>query len=332
MNRQRSLIQCLVLCGCLAISPWVTAQEENIVVDANGDYVITYRGDLGWEKVTWIPATKINPSVSAIVRPADGKPGNLRYRYAVRNGKDGRQFVGVFRLSASNVLSSRPQSPSKWSGDVTLEGTAGSGFSVGWVRFSGDGPWQVGVKPGETLPGFAFFSKDLPGVGTVSLYGARKGGQSFPDSGPDENSPIYAEFIRIQTNDEVTRLAAVPRVGVPSPYDAATILTNIQKHLDTDIVNLKLVDSTLVVELDRWLTAAISAAKSGNDKALRADIHEARKLLKQEHEDVDKDDNLDQDDTDKATKTKSRIDRLAARVLDFDLRYVESRISGKNHD
>jgi hypothetical protein len=102
------------------------------------------------------------------------------------------------------------------------------------------------------------------------------------------------------------------------------VLTGIKSHLDADLVSLKLVDATLVSELVRWLDAAIAAAKGGNSKALRSALQEARKLLKREYPDIDKEN--EEDLGDKGKQKSSRIDRLAAWVLDFDLRYIERRI------
>ncbi len=129
---------------------------------------------------------------------------------------------------------------------------------------------------------------------------------------------------KLEHNDFATRNIAAPRIPNPAPYNALVVLAGIQKHLDTDLVSLKLVEPALVTDLDRWLGAAIAAAGQGNTQALRASLQEARKLLKQEHQDLDKDDDLDEDD--KPTQIKPRIDKLAARALDFDLRYVENRI------
>ena len=328
MKSSRLLAQWLVLCVGLVASYAVAAREESIVVDSNGDYIITYHSYLGWQKVKWIPATKINPSMMGYVRPAEGKPDNLSYRYTVRNGRDSRQFLDVIRLSASNVLSTNPRYPNGWVGDITLDRVAGSGFNVGWSFWSGDGPWETGIKPGGVESGFGFDSKDLPGIGQVALYGARPGGQSFPDEGPNVDSPIYAEFIRIQTHDEVIRFTAVPRISVSVPYDGATVITNIQKHLDTDLVSLKLVDPVFVAKLDSWFVSAIDAAKQNNTKALRHAIQELRRLLKQEQPDADKEDDGDEQNDDKQKMPKPRIDRLAARVLDFDLRYVQKRSAG----
>jgi hypothetical protein len=62
---------------------------------------------------------------------------------------------------------------------------------------------------------------------------------------------------------------------------------------------------------------------------VRHQIKELRKLLKQEHADVDKDDEGDDFEDDKEKKPAGRIDRLATRVLDFDLKYVEKRLEEK---
>ena len=78
--------------------------------------------------------------------------------------------------------------------------------------------------------------------------------------------------------------------------------------------------------IDRSLTQAIAAAQSGNTPSLLHEIKNLRQLLKQEHADVDQDN--DGDDDDKEKKPKPRIAKLAAKVLDFDLKYVEKRVKG----
>jgi hypothetical protein len=314
-----------MLCTCLATSFAFAANQESIVVDSNGDYVFTYQGYLGWQKVTWIPATKINPAVRVFVRPVTGTPDNISYSYTVRNGKDSRQFVVGLNLLASNVLSSDARSPDGWSGGAVLDHAAGAGFIVGWFFRRYGGPWEAGIKPGTAVNGFGFDSKDLPGVGKVELGGAVPGGQSFPDEGPNEDSQILREFNRILDNDFVTRLAAIPRIPNPTPFNAVVVLGGIQKHVKTDMVSMQLIDPALLAAIDRGLTQAIAAAQGGNTPSLLHEIMSLRKLLKQEHADVDKDDDSDRDD-DKDKKTKPRIDKLAARVLDFDLKYVEKRV------
>ena len=89
---------------------------------------------------------------------------------------------------------------------------------------------------------------------------------------------------------------------------------------------MQLIDPALFTLIDRSLDQAIAAAQGGNTSSLLHEIKNIRKLLKQEHADVDKDDDGDRDDDDKEKKIKSPIDKIAARVLDFDLKYVEKRV------
>ena len=148
----------------------------------------------------------------------------------------------------------------------------------------------------------------------------------FRDDGPDHTTAVGIAYHKLRQNDFVSRFVAVPRIAVPTPFDAAVVLAGIQQHIKTDMLSMQLVDAAFVAQLDPWFASAIDAAKRNNTAGLRHAIKELRQLLKQEHADVDKDD--DQDDDDKEKKVKSRIDKLAARVLDFDLKCVEKRVKG----
>jgi hypothetical protein len=89
---------------------------------------------------------------------------------------------------------------------------------------------------------------------------------------------------------------------------------------------MQLIDPALLGLIDRGLTQAIAAAQIGNTSSLLHEIKNLRKLLKQEHADVDQDN--DGDDDDKEKQPKPRIAKLAAKVLDFDLKYIEKRTKG----
>lgn len=95
------------------------------------------------------------------------------------------------------------------------------------------------------------------------------------------------------------------------------------------MASMQLIDPVLLGLIDRGLAQAIAAAQGGNTISLLHEIKNLRKILKQEHADMDKDDNGGQDNDDKEKKTNSPIDKLAARVLDFDLKYVEKRVKGE---
>ena len=306
------------------LSPAPQGAKEGVVFDsATGNYVITYEAEdelrpKGLHQTIYTPATKIDPIVES--RFEQTSSGNrVSYKFKVKNGKESQQNLEMLILLASNTESSLV-TPAGWSGSA-VENLGGTEFRVGW---SYDGPEDLGgLTPGQTLSGFGLASNDLPGVGLIQLSGATPI-QAYAGDGPSEK--IEADVRKLNDANFVSRIAAVPRIAIPTPFDAAAVLTGIQNHIKTDITSMQLIDPALLVLIDRGLTQAIAAAQGGNTPSLLHEIKGLRQLLKQEHADVDQDN--DGDDDDKEKKPKPRIAKLAARVLDFDLKYVEKRVKG----
>jgi hypothetical protein len=301
------------------------AQQESIVIDpATGDYTITYQGlDLEgnpkWHQVVYVPATKIEPEVKSKFRVSDKR--GFTYSYKIRNHSRSKQAIRGFRGLASHADSGSQITPQDWDGNILPDfDSAGqeSGYRVNW-SFDTSG----GLAPGRSQGGFSFESLHLPGVGIARLTGAVNALNGFPDEGPGDDNPIYPEYRKFMRNDFVSRFVAVPKIPVPTPFDAAMVLGGIQKHIKDDLLGMKLIDPVLASQLDRSLQAALDAAKINNTAAVRSNLKEARRLLKKEHEDVDSED--DKDDANE-TRKSVLIDRLAAKVLDFDLKYVEKRL------
>lgn len=301
------------------------AQGDSLVLDTTtGNYILTYLGedyDTGakqMRRIIIVPATKIVP----IVQSNFGRTGvhSVTYRYTVKNKSASLQALAGFFTNASQVPETSQVTPTGWFGSVSpIYGE--TSVRLGWharAQQAGDG-----LKPGYSQPGFAIESGDLPGIGIMRLFGATPI-RAFPDEGPDQPLADELDALLRPDNDSVPRLAAVPRISVPTPYDAATVLANIQKHLDTDLVGMKLVDPALVAKMDPWFATAIDAAKRNNTVALRNALQELRRLLKQECADVDQEGN--ETETDDKPVAPARIAKLAARVLNFDLKYVGSRI------
>ena len=308
----------------------VHAEEGVFLNPDTGNYTIRYHGygDVLVES-TFYSHNNIDPHVRSIFRHSDD--GSILYRYKVRNGRNSKQNLTSLRVTTPQVVTNSQNVPPGWHAETQLISTSNPiygdlGYFVSWGFVS-----NLASKAGISIKGlvpsagqeFEFRSPLLPGTGIMSLRGSAPVTE-FPDEGPDPTSMVGIALSKLEHNDFATRNIAAPRIPNPAPYNALVVLAGIQKHLDTDIVSMKLVDPVLVTDLDRWLGAAITAAGQGNTQALRASLQEARKLLKQEHQDLDKDDDLDEDD--KPTQIKPRIDKLAARALDFDLRYVENRI------
>lgn len=87
--------------------------------------------------------------------------------------------------------------------------------------------------------------------------------------------------------------------------------------------------------MDRYFQAAISAYRLNQPKIGKEHIQTMRELIKKEHADADREDDNDdrsekgdQDDMNK----RALIDKLAARVLDFDLKYVLKRMEHEQEE
>lgn len=331
----------------LAMPAYSVAQEEGVFLDPQtGDYRVRFKSySEQIEEGIFYPHTKIDPVVKSKLKIIDD--GSIVYRYKVRNGKTSKQNLITVTIDASNVHTTDPNAavpnsptqiiPSGWDGTI-VPNIGKSGYIVGWSALFPSKTKKRhevtsrGLPPSSDMVEFGFRSDDLPGVGIVRLRGEASFITMLPDEGPDPDSPVGIAYHKLRQSDFVPRPAAVPRIPVPAPFDAATVLTSLQKHVKDDLVGMALIDPILVSKLDPLFAAAIDAAQRGNAEGTRRAIKDIRHLLKREHEDVDKEDDKDedddQDDKKKDKENKRLIDKLAARVLDFDLKYVEKRAKG----
>ena len=147
------------------------------------------------------------------------------------------------------------------------------------------------------------------------------------------------QLSELEANNFVPRPAAVPLISVPDPFDAAAVLGSLREHVKTDLINLDQIDPVFAAQLDRLFETAIAAVNQGNLAAARSDIKALRRLLHKEHKglekaDDDKDKKAKKDEEDEAhDKGKTGlITKLAAKVLDFDLKYIEKRVKDKDDD
>lgn len=321
-----------ILAGSLLTVSFVAAAEDSIVVDPNtGDYIITYRIKRAGEttRVVFVPATKIDPGVKWDIKISGNKPDVFLYRYRFKNGHTSRQYLEGARLTASNAIPDSATPPAGWDSTVYPDSSSSTSF-VSWFFKGND---IGGLKIGTSLGGFEFKSMDLPGVGDMEFFGSAPAGQAFPGEGPRSSSPIRAQFDEITDHNFVSRNSAVPRINVPSPFDAAVVLTGMQKHVNQDLITMKLIDPAFASQLDSLFQNAISAAKGGNTVALKGNLKDLRRLLKSEHADVDKDDedwDKEDDGKDKKNDKTRLIDKLAAKVLDFDVKYILKHLENKD--
>ena len=302
------------------------SEEEGIAYDPNtGNYVVTYKtydvnGDEMLYRLVFVPATKIEPTLKS--KFEESKSGKIIYRYKIRNGPKSNQALISLRLIASSADETSQTTPKNWRGNATPN-IGSFGVRVNWSYWRGSRVTS-GIAPGQSLSGFSLESEDLPGVDVAKMEGATPIA-GFAGEGPQ--GKVGDEFDKLRLNNFVPLPAAVPKIPVPDPFDARVVIAGLQKHLKDDIVSMQLIDPVFATQLDRYLQGAIDAANAGNTAGVKGNLKDFRRLLKSEHDDIDKDDDKDNDDKNK-DKSKKLIDKLAARVLDFDARYVLKRFGG----
>ncbi len=306
--------------------------QEGIVRNPDtGDYVITYKNDAGsFSEIIYEPSTKIEPSLKSKFKHK--KESHLiSYSYKLKNSSHSKQPIDDMGTIVSSIYPlgiHSPPAPEGWEG-ASVPDSAISATRLGWryrhIEKRG------GLAPGKSLSGFFVESYDLPGVAVMEISGA-----SLPTAWlglPDISTEIGQQIEQLSSDDFVARPAAAPKIPVPDPFDAAAVLVSLQKHVKDDLVDMELIDPVFAAQLDRLFATAIAAVNQGNLVAARHDIKELKRLLHKEHkgpdkEDNDKDKKAEKDDDDEAHhKGKTGlITKLAAKVLDFDLKYIEKRL------
>jgi len=264
--------------------------------------------------------TRIDPAVSSKIN--DTGADALIYRYELKNGPLSKQRIGVIRLDVTHAYKDKLLTPNGWSGGIVPKFITAE-IVASWSPL----PEQQGLKPGSTQPGFGFESRDIPGIGIFEAIGrARRDLGGFPDLGPSADTSVGKQFSELmKANESVRRFAAAPRIVVPDPFNVATVLTGIQQHIRDDLSRYELVDAVFASQLDRYIQAAIAAANQGNNAAVIANLKDLRQMLKKEYVDVDQD-SFTESEPEKVKNRQVLIDKLAAKVLDFDFKYVEKRV------
>ncbi len=327
---------------------------ESIALDANGDYIITYRSSD--DSITTLlqtkfsPATKIVPSIQSQFSINGESRVNamptIRYRYTLANGAVSKQSIidvwlddipnsiigererltgaAVTKVAVRAVRTANEAAlpaPSGWRGDIIR--------SMSRIVWGPDDYARDSIAPGSKLSGFSLNSVDIPGISMAKFRGSDSGWAPFgyPDEGPAEDSAVKEELEQLRDNDFVTRPAAVPTIAVPTSFNAATLLERIQTHVHTWI-GMKLLDPEFSAQLDTSFKGAIDGYRYNQPKMGKSHIKTMRALLKKAYPDLDNEDIVDEETgNNKGTQFKNgMIARLAARVLDFDLKYVLKQV------
>lgn len=351
----RNLAQAALVLIMLNICfPVLAINGETIVFNpTTGNYLITHYSNIDqkFEQLIFIPATKINPTINTKVKLV--QDGIVQYEYSLISGRDSQQDIVLFILNpVSSVTTSLPNiplnapagrvaidmlnvanyfnTPPLWDPSLSYSDNRTS-FIIGW-SYARE---TSGLKPGNKAA-FGFKSRDLPGIINAKIHGdaplasQQIDAEELPD---EEDNGFGQQYFALLRNNFIRRPAAVPTITVPTPFNAATLLDRIQTQTHTWIA-MQLLDATFSSQLDRYLTAAADAYRLNQPKAGKEHIETLRKMLKREHDDLGRDEEHESEnnrENDEGHKSKM-ISRLAARVLDFDLKYVLKRMGGDKDD
>jgi hypothetical protein len=336
------------------LSPAFALQGESIVFDpATGNYLITYLSsrDDKLHQVTFIPATKINPTIKSKLKLDN--VGIVHYGYSLISGRDSQLvIIGILLDPVSSVKTPLPDiplnaPPGKIMGDMMdaanyfdrpalwhpmlAYSNKAAGFRGGWYYDSDTG----GLAPGDQV-NFGFNSRDLPSIIQAEVKGYAPDSQKIPgeETQDAEDGGFGQQYTELVFKKNfVPRYAAVPTIVVSTPFDAAVLLDRIQTQMHTWI-GMQLLDATFSSQLDRYLAAAADAYRHNQPKVAKEDIDKVREMLKKEHKDLGRDEEHETDKSQEKNDDRKSpmIDRLAARVLDFDLKYVIKRTGGDKDD
>jgi hypothetical protein len=300
--------------------------EEGAVRDEKtGNYFVTYKDAYdAWNEVLLEPATKTDPMLKSKFGRSTINQA-VRYEYKLKNGPKAKQNIRVFLTEVSSINPGGPLAPPGWEGYAVPTFTD-SNVRLSWTREIAGASEQL--APGRVVGGFSIESNDLPGVAIMQVIG-NAAPTTWLGHAPSIDTLVGKRVAEIEAQNFVPQLAAVPKIVNPSPFDASFLLGGLQQHINQGLVPMKLVDPVLASQLERLLVAAADAARLGNTKGIKENLKDFRKLLKQQYEDLEEEDDFESDG-DKHRKKSALIDRLAARVLDFDAKYVLHRATDED--
>jgi hypothetical protein len=337
-----TFLQASVVLTFTVFMPTANAQPYFTLDPATGNYKSIYdkQDGSGTANGVFIPASKfIAPSARSVFSLSG--VDTMVYRYTVANaGTAVNPIIGIYfdgivtrpligeipevpnetiaqmiasYTAQSNAMPNVVLAPPAWRGSIDRHITGPDSASL--ISWSGGG-----ILPGVEISGLGFSSLDLPGLAQLVATGTYDEIWSDAD-GPGDDEIYQHELSKISDATDPTVNAAAPMIAVPTPYDAAVTLENIQTHAHTWITK-QLLNATFSTQLDTSFQAAIAAYRANQPQTAIIQLQTMRTLIKQQQPDADKNDVTP---TINLPAPPALIDLLAARILYFDLGYVMQR-------
>lgn len=193
-----------------------------------------------------------------------------------------------------------------------------------------------GISPGKSQDGFIVMRPELPGMARAKLTGSTAepwGLDNLPET------PFWSQKVdEIQGQDFLLVPVLAPVILIPQPYNGAELARRLKAHVQT-WVKYGHITADVRDRLNRQFDVLIPALDGNNKPAARAAANEMSKDLFSYHRGLDHD-KLSEDDEDQAAEAMPRkfadhnnsttqstpVQRVAARALTFDLKYLLTRM------
>ena len=316
-----------------------------------------------WVNKTYVARTAIRPSIkSSIV--GNGRP--YSYQYSVRNERDATQLLSVIRIwgipqvyaipnlppvtgnmrtdmdgwtkenwaqltAKRNFESSVVKAPKGWSAGLRVDEKQGQTSFVWTPGLKDTDP--DGIEPGRSQSGFAVLRSELPGVARAYLQGSIE--EPWGLDGVPETPFWTAKVNEIEELDYLLVPVLAPIIPVPDPYNGAELARRLKAHVQTWL-KYGHINADVLGKLNRQFDVLVPALEINNKQAARAAATAIRKECADRNPGLGDDKAGDDDEHDSTALPRTpaqrsavptlALDRVAARALVFDLRYLMDRM------
>ncbi len=232
-----------------------------------------------------------------------------------------------------NFESSVVKAPKGWSAGLRVDEKEGQTSFVWTPGLKDTDP--DGIEPGRSQGGFTVLRPELPGVARTYLQGSIE--EPWGLDGLPETPFWTAKVNEIEELDYLLVPVLAPIIPVPNPYNGAELARRLKAHVQTWL-KYGHINADVLTRLNRQFDVLIPALEINNKHAVRAAVAAIRKECADHQRELGNDKAGEDDDDDHDSEALPRtpvqrnaapiltLDRVAARALMFDLRYLMDRM------
>jgi hypothetical protein len=263
----------------------------------------------------------------------------VRYDPTKMSWAEYQQLAEERRKADDNLQEQHLLAPQGWRGTWNTKSKEFTEY--GWFPIRKDEPAGIGIAPGQTQAGFAIRRPELPGAAFAKMQGWVM--EPYILGGLPETGPIADAVQQMIKEDSLWVPVLVPAIAVPDPYDAAELARRIRAHVQ-NWQKWELVSPDVLGRLNQQFDALIAALEINNKSAARGALKRLAAEARSHHrklrgiDDEEKGEKND-DDEDEVRPAPPKtgaapgplsLNRVAARALLFDLRYLLKRLNGSD--